>query len=78
MCDQGCLLALAGKPADAVPTIIAGVAAWRSVGATLNVPLYLAYLAKAHAELDQMDDAWRCIGEAMTTDPNNQGKVVGS
>jgi predicted ATPase len=67
MCDQGCLLALAGKTADAVPTIIAGVAAWRSVGATLNVPLYLAYLAKAHAELDQMDDASRCIGEAMTT-----------
>ena len=67
MCDQGCLLALAGKTADAVPTIIAGVAAWRSVGATLYVPLYLAYLAKAYAELGQMDDASRCIGEAMTT-----------
>ena len=30
------------------------------------MPLYLASLAKAHAELDQMDDAVRCIGEAMT------------
>ena len=67
MCDQGCLLALSGKAADAVPAIIAGVAAWRSLGATLNVPLYLAYLGKAHAELHQVDDASRCIGEAMTT-----------
>ena len=66
MCDQGCLLAFSGKSAEAVPAIIAGVAAWQSLGATLNVPLYLASLAKAHAELDQMDDAVRCIGEAMT------------
>jgi predicted ATPase len=26
--------------------------------------LYLSYLAKAHAELGQFDDAWRCVGEA--------------
>ena len=30
------------------------------------MPLYLSYLARAYAELDQFDDAWRCIGEAMT------------
>jgi predicted ATPase len=54
------------KAADAVAAISAGVAAWRSVGATLNVPLYLAYLAKAYAELNQLDDASRCIGEAIT------------
>ena len=65
-CDQGCLLAFSGKAAEAIQTIIAGVTAWRSLGATLNVPLYLAYLAKAHAEVDQMDDARRCIGEATT------------
>ena len=29
-------------------------------------PMYLSYLAKAHADLGQFDDAWRCIGEAMT------------
>ncbi len=29
-------------------------------------PLYLSYLASAYAELGQFDDAWRCIGEAMT------------
>jgi predicted ATPase len=28
--------------------------------------LYLSYLATAHAELGQFDQARRCIGEAMT------------
>ena len=26
----------------------------------------MQYLARAHAELGQFDEAWRCIGEAMT------------
>ena len=30
------------------------------------MPLHLSYLASAYAELGQFDDAWRCIGEAMT------------
>ena len=30
-------------------------------------PSSLSYLAKACAELGQFDDAWRCIGEAMST-----------
>ncbi len=30
------------------------------------MPCYLSNLARAYAELDQFDDAWRCIGEAMT------------
>ena len=32
----------------------------------MQLTSYLSYLAKAHAELSQFDDAWRCIGEAMT------------
>jgi predicted ATPase len=31
------------------------------------MPLYLSNLARAYAELDQFDDAWRCIGEATST-----------
>ena len=31
------------------------------------MPTYLSYLARAYAGLGQFDDAWRCIGEAMTT-----------
>jgi len=30
------------------------------------LPLYLSYLARAHAELGQFDDAWRRVSEAMT------------
>ena len=29
------------------------------------LPLFLSYLARAHAEIGQHDEAWRCIGEAM-------------
>jgi predicted ATPase len=65
MMNQGCVLALTGKTADAVQMIPSGVTAWRSTGATVFVPFYLSYLARAHAELGQFDDAWRCIGEAI-------------
>ena len=35
-------------------------------GSNSHVPCYLSSLASAHADLGQFDDAWRCIGEAMT------------
>ena len=35
-------------------------------GTTMWMPLFLSYLAMAYAELDQFDDAWRCMSEAMT------------
>ena len=64
---RGCLFALTGKASDAVQKFTSGLAVTRSTGATLNLPYSLSYLARAHAELDQFDDAWRCIDEAMTT-----------
>jgi predicted ATPase len=36
------------------------------MGTTLWMPFYLPHLARAHAELGQLEAAWRCIGEAMT------------
>jgi predicted ATPase len=66
MLHQGSVLALTGKASDAVHKITAGIAAIRTTGATHWVPTYLSYLTRAHAELGQLDDAWRCIGEAMT------------
>ena len=30
-------------------------------------PLHLSYLATSYANLGQFDDAWRCIGEAIST-----------
>ena len=64
--NQGWLLALAGKASNAVELITAGITAYRSTGSTNLIPLRLSYLATAHAELSQFDDAWHCIGEAMT------------
>jgi class 3 adenylate cyclase/predicted ATPase len=65
MLERGSLLSLAGRAADAVQMIASGITAWRSTGATLNLPSWLSYLAAAHAQLGQLDEAWRCISEAM-------------
>ena len=67
MIVQGGLFVLTGKAADAVETITSGITAWRSTGATAGIPRVLAILARAYGELGQLDDAWRCIDEAMTT-----------
>jgi predicted ATPase len=65
MLSQGCVLALSGKVSDAVQMMTSGISQFRSTGATVWMPWYLSYLARAYAALDQFDDAWRCIGEAM-------------
>ena len=58
-------MALTGKASDAVDQITSGIAAYRSTGATFWLPIWLSELAEAHAELGQLDDAWRCIDEAI-------------
>lgn len=63
---QGCLFALTGKASDAVQRIASGIAALRSTGTTLWMPLHSSYFAKAYAELGQFDDAWRSIAEGVT------------
>jgi class 3 adenylate cyclase/predicted ATPase len=63
---QGWLFASMGRALEAVPTIISAIAAWRSLGAKVFVPLFLSQLANAHANLGQFDEARRCIGEAIT------------
>ena len=64
---KGCILALTSKPSDAIRMITFGVTTWRSTGATVWLPIFLIGLATAHAELNQLDDAWRCVDEALTT-----------
>jgi predicted ATPase len=66
MMSRGSVLALTGKASDAVQKLTSGIAAFRSTGETAFIPWYLSILARAYAELGQFDDAWRCIGEAMT------------
>jgi hypothetical protein len=46
------------------PSVTLGMTALRSTGATLYVPWLLSNLARAYVDL--LDDAWRCIDEAMT------------
>ena len=67
MIGQGCLLAVTtANFSDAVRTISAGIAEYRSTGATVWLPLILSHLALAKAELGHFDDALRYLDEAMT------------
>lgn len=64
---QGCQAALTGDAYYAVQTINSGVEAWQSTGSTtLYGPIWSLHLAIAYVRLDQFDNAWRCITEAMT------------
>jgi predicted ATPase len=62
---QGYLFALTGNASDAVRAITTGITSLRSTGATLNEPRHLWFLAMAYAEVGQLDDAWRCIADAI-------------
>jgi class 3 adenylate cyclase/predicted ATPase len=64
--NQGSALTLAGRASDAIGMLISGITAVRTTGGTNFQPFYLPHLARAHAELGQFEEAWRCIGEAMT------------
>jgi hypothetical protein len=67
--NRGLVLALTAKNSDeyinAISMIKSGLTAQRSTGATIRRSAYLSQLAQAYARVDQYDDAWRCIGEAM-------------
>ena len=64
--NQGVLLALSGRASEAIDILISAITASRSTGATFWTPFRLPYLARAHAELGQFDEAWRRISEAIT------------
>ncbi len=63
---RGYVLTLTGEAAKAVEMVTSGIALWRSAGSTIFTPEHEFMLAIAHADAGQFDDAWRCIGEAMT------------
>jgi predicted ATPase len=63
---QGCVLAaMSNKPPDAIRLISSGLSAYRATGATLFATTTLSFLTSAYARLVHLDDAWRCIGEAL-------------
>jgi predicted ATPase len=63
---RGWLLVLTGRASDAVQMITSGITATRSTGTTLFLPFWLSDLAGANSELGQLDEAWRCIDQAIT------------
>ena len=67
MLFRGNLYALTGNASGAVQMITTGITAFRSTGARLHEPSWLSYLAIAHTILGELDEAWRCIGEALST-----------
>jgi predicted ATPase len=64
--NQACVLTLTGKATDAIRMFATGMALYQTTGATIWKPLHLTYLAKAYAELGQLDDARSCIAKART------------
>ena len=66
MVNRGWLFAETDRTADALQMNSSVLAAVRSTGATMSAPIILTNLAKVHAQLAHFDDAWRCIGEALT------------
>ena len=65
--NRGCVLAQTGKASEAIQAISDAIAELRPIGATVWRTAWLAHLSLAYAELGKLDDAWRCIGEAITT-----------
>ena len=64
--QRGCVSELVGKADDAVQTISAAMAAYRSTGTTVWSTSFLSFLSLAYADLGKFNDAKRCIGQAMT------------
>jgi class 3 adenylate cyclase/predicted ATPase len=65
MMRQGSVLALTGRASDAIDILISGITALRTTAARFFIPFHLPHLARAHAQLGQFEEAWRCIDEAM-------------
>ena len=63
----GIVSTLAGDATDAVKMISAGIAMWRSTGATASLPFFQSYLAMAHAMLRQYDESRHHINQALAT-----------
>jgi class 3 adenylate cyclase/predicted ATPase len=64
--QKGCVLALSGKASEGIGMITSGIATYKSTGSRVYLPIFLAHLARAYAEVDQFDDAWHCIGETLS------------
>jgi tetratricopeptide (TPR) repeat protein len=65
MMQRGVLLSATSRFPEAVNMLISGIAAHRATGARLYLPFYISHLAHAHSEVGNLNEAWRCINEAI-------------
>jgi predicted ATPase len=63
--QSGALLSATGKFPEAVGMLTSGIAAYRTTEAWMFLPLYISHLADAHSEIGNLNEAWRCIDEAI-------------
>ena len=63
---RGWIFAVTSRASEAIELITSGFAPYRSTGATYMTPVGLSLLGKSHADLGQLDHAWRSINEAKT------------
>ena len=75
MMSKGSALARTGKVADAVQLMASGLTAYRSTGSTVFQTLFLSSLARGHADLGQIDEAWRRITEAISAVEATKEKI---
>jgi predicted ATPase/class 3 adenylate cyclase len=71
---RGGVLTLKGNSSDVVQMTTSGIDAEKATGATFFIPWFASSLASAYAELGKIEDAWRCIGEAMTAAESTKEK----
>src|SRR6516225_1431432 len=64
--QKGCVLALSGKASEGIQMITSGITTYKSTGSRVYLPIFLAHLSRAYAEVGQFDDAWYSIGEALS------------
>jgi hypothetical protein len=65
MMNRGWVLAPTGEPLKAIQMLTSGITSWRSMNQTFWLPFFVSYLAKAYADIGQVEGASSCIGEAI-------------
>jgi predicted ATPase len=64
--NLGCILALSGAALEAIQVLAPAIPTAHAAGYRLGLPFNWSCLARAHLRLGQIDDARRCIAEALT------------
>jgi predicted ATPase len=63
---RGWALAAQGQGAEGIAQIRQGLAAYQATGAASGIPAFLARLAVAHGQMDQVDEGLHLVAEALT------------